>query len=196
MTVINLVPSGVLLERESRRALRSWSVRLAACALVLGGAYVGILRVAGGPSAEVRRLSERMEQLQVRFRGAEGLIGERDRLDRRLQAIESISEAEPAGWFLELVGHSLTRESYLNYLELERCLVEDEKSGRGRKDECVPTLTLRGYAPGHSEVGEVLRALKESGAFRDVTLASVSELPGEALQRDVRFHLACRVAER
>jgi hypothetical protein len=196
MTVINLIPPVVLLQRASRKQMRLWAGRLIACGFVLAVAYAGIVRIAAGPSSEVRRLSERVEQLQVRFRGAESVIGERDRLATRLAAIASISNAPRAGWYLEQVGTALTPESYLNYVGFEHCLVADEKSGRGKKDECQSSLVLRGYAPGHGDVGEVLRALKVSGAFSDVTLAAVTELPGESPRRDVRFHLECRLAER
>ena len=196
MTVINLIPPVILQQRLSRKTMRLWSGRLIICALALTIAYVMIMRVASGPSSEVRRLSERVEQLQVRFRGAESVIGERDRLATRLAAIASISNAPRAGWYLEQVGTALTSDSYLNYVGLEHCLVSEEKSGRGKKEECKSNLVLRGYAPGHEDVGEMLRALKACGAFSDVTLAAVTELPGEDPRRDVRFHLECQLAER
>ncbi len=197
MTIINLIPAHVLEERHIRRCMRRWSVRLVTCAAILGGLYAGIVRVATGPNAEVRKLSEQVEQLQVRFRGAEGLIGERDRLAKRQEAIASISDARRTGWYLEEVGRALTPESYLNYLGLDRCFVAEEQRGdRARRDDCRANLSLRGYAPGHSDVGKVLAALKATGAFEDVTLASVTELPGERGQRSVRFHMECRLAQR
>jgi hypothetical protein len=196
MTVINLIPPVILQQRASRKHLRLWTGRLIVCALALAIAYGGIMRIAAGPSSEVRRLSERVEQLQGRFRGAESVIGERDRLATRLAAIASISNAPRTGWYLEQVGVALTPDTYLNYFGFEHCLVAEEKTGRGKKDECASTLVLRGYAPGHGDVGEVLRALKACGAFSDVALAAVTELPGENPQRDVRFHVECRLAER
>ncbi len=196
MTSINLIPPAVVLRRTNRKLLRRWATRLAGCALALAVAYGVIVRVAAGPSAEVRRLSERVDELQVRFRGAESIISERDRLATRHAAIASISTAPRAGWYLEQIGAALTPACYLNYVGLEHCLVPDEQSKRSRKDECSSNLELRGYAPGHGDVGEVLRSLKTCGAFSDVNLAAVTELPGESGQRDVRFHLKCRLAER
>ena len=196
MTVINLIPPAVALRRVSRKHLRRWAARLLGCALILAVAYGAVVRIAAGPSSEVRRLSERVDQLQVRFRGAESVISERDRLASRHVAIASISNAPRAGWYLGQIGAALPPDTYLNYVELEHCLVADEKGGRGKKDECNSNLVLRGYAPGHGDVGEVLRALKTCGAFSEVTLSAVTELPGESPRRDVRFHLECRLAER
>ncbi len=196
MTIINLIPQAILEQRTSRKSMRLWAGRLIACAVLLAVAYAGIMRVAAGTSSEVRRLSARMEQLQGRFQGAESVLGERDRLATRLAAIASISNAPRAGWYLEQVGAALTPEAYLNYVGFEQCLVAEGKSGRGKKDECASNLVLRGYAPGHGDVGEVIRELKACGAFSEVTLAAVTELPGESPRRDVRFHLECRLAER
>jgi len=196
MTVINLIPGVILEQRASRKCLHRWAGRLIACGVVLAIAYIGIMRVAAGTRSEVQRLSERVEQLQGRFQGAESVIGERDRLATRLAAIASISNAPRTGWYLEQVGTALTPQAYLNYVGFEHCLVAEGKSGSGKKGECESSLVLRGYAPGHGDVGEVLRALKACGAFNEVTLAAVTELPGESSRRDVRFHLECRLAER
>lgn len=90
MTVINLIPADVCAQREVRRCLRQWIVRLASSAALLALLYAGLLHMAALRNAELRRLTGRYAYLQEHLQSAERVLNERDALKQQYQAIALI----------------------------------------------------------------------------------------------------------
>jgi hypothetical protein len=198
MTAINLVPPGVLSQREARRRLRRWVWRLGLVVALLAPAYAGLARLAQARRAEADRLTGTYTLLQERLKSAEGLIQERDRLAVRRSVVERMRGGQPAATYLEVLGQALTADSYVNLISLERCdpgEPEAAPDGSGVRAACRPTLRLHGRAPGNRQVGEILRELGAAPELRDVALVSVSDpsvLEGPA---EVEFELLCTLAD-
>jgi hypothetical protein len=196
MTVINLIPPERLEQRESRRCLRTWALRLIAGFAILALAYGGLSHLAARPSEERERLANRHAHLQDRLQQAQNLIRERDRLSRARSAIGSIRESRPAGWFLEVMGEALTKEAYLVQFTLDRSRQDESAPSRSSDEERSATLRLRGRAPGHRQVGEILRRLATSGAFAEVDLVSATEpRRGSPSTGEIEFELLCTLTE-
>jgi hypothetical protein len=196
MTVINLISPERLEQRASRHCLRNWAVRLIAGFSILAVAYGGLSHLAAQPSEERERLSSRHAHLQDRLQQAQNLIRERDRLGRARAAIGSIQESRPAGWFLEVMGEALTKDAYLVQFTLDRSRPGESGSSRSDGEEGGATLHLRGRAPGHRQVGEILRRLATSGAFAEVDLVSATEpRRGSSASGEIEFELLCTLTE-
>lgn len=195
MTSINLIPPGVLAQREARKRLRQWAVRLGLTLTLLGPSYVALSRFATARQAEVRALTGRCALLQERLKGAEGLIQERDRLAQRRAVVEQMRDRQPTAQLLEILGQTLTPDSYLSLVSLERCEPPDPEEREGNPQEpCWSTLRLRGRAPGNRQVGEIIRQLAASPVMQEVTLVSVSD-PAQEGQTAVEFELLCALAD-
>jgi len=193
MTAINLVPPEVLRERAVRARLRTWATRLAAMLLALLVLHAGLSRFAAGSDREYRQWNGRYVALRGAVGSAEALVQERDALLARRGAIRTISAGEPTALLLDLLGRALTPASHVTFLSIERC-----PPAGGEKDQargaCRGALRLRGKASGHREVGEIIRALRESGAFREVLLIGVSEPMAAEAAGGVEFEVVCNLA--
>ncbi len=194
MTMINLVPADVLIRRESRSRSRLWVCRLLAGLFVLGFLYTGFHQVAAGRGDDARQMTGRYESLLERIRSAENLIQERNRLARRRQAIEMISANQPVCWFFETLGEALPPRSYLDQFGISRCQVprlpDSEEDG-----PCRAGLRLRGRAPAHKDIGEIIRNLMAREAFEDVGLVTAREKEVASGRTEIEFEIQCRVAE-
>ncbi len=194
MTSINLVPGDLLARRDARCKLRSWVIRLLALIVVLAGAYGGLTHMAATQAAEVRQLAQRYARLQERIGSAETLIQERENLTRRRAATAQLRAGQTAAWFLDALGQALTPESYLSLVALERCplvIDEEQQPGTPGNQQCMASLRIRGRAPGHRQVGEILRRLSDLAGLDAVTLVSASEFTNEGGPSEVEFEVLC-----
>ncbi len=196
MIMINLIPPERFILREVRHRIRLWVCRLGVSVVFLGAVYIGFLHLVSSRDAEVQQLTAKCALLQERFLRAESLVGERDRLARRREAIWSIRDDHPAGWYLEILGKCLTPDGYLTFLELDRCTPQESDQRQSRDAEpSAANLRIRGRASGHEQVGEILRNLAVSSAFSDVGLITVKEPRRSPGAREVQFELRCALAE-
>lgn len=196
MSGVNLIPPDLLARREARRLQRLWGLRLAATLLLLGLFYFGLSRLATGQRAEVDRLAERYLALTERLTSAEERIRERNELAERRSAIGFIREEQTADDLIEALGAALTPETCLTTLALTRCsaAVEPAQPERGAQP-CRSQLALRGLAPTHQQVGEVLRRLGHQPVFAEVKLLSVSNPVEPVRGGGVEFEMLCLLAE-
>lgn len=192
MTVINLIPPDRLQRREARRRIRAWGLKAGILAVLLGGLYGGATHLAAGQRGEIAAITNRYSNLQQRLKYARYLIGERDRLANRQEAVHAIRDPLPAGLILEILGQRLTPESYLTYLSLQR-----DAGHAGDPDERQPpTLSLKGRAPGHSAVAQIISNLSSAPGLRSVVLVSTQDAPRrEGQAREVEFELMCLLEE-
>lgn len=196
MTTINLIPPDTLLRRDMNRRIRWWARRLGIGLLFLGLLYAGLLHLASGREAEVEQMTSKYALLRERFRRAESLVGERDRLAKRRAAIRSLRDDRTTGWYLEVLGEKLTAGSYLDLIILDRRVsAGSNQARRGKTDQYAMHLKIRGWAPGHGQVGEIIRRLVDSETFGDVNLISVREPRGLRGRGEVEFELQCRLSE-
>jgi hypothetical protein len=193
MTSINLIPADRLYRRAVRQRVRRWGIRLAALLILLGSAYAGIARLAAGPTGEITAMTNRYSTLQQRLKYARYLIGERDRLASRQDAVRAIRDPLPAGMILEIVGRRITPESYLTYLSLQR---EPQAVAAKPDARTTPTLNLKGRAPGHSQVAQIISQLSSAPGVLSVVLVSTQDAPRqEGRDREVEFELLCLLQE-
>jgi len=176
MTVINLVPHEVLV----------------APLLVLLAGYAGLDRLVSGRSSEYRQLTGECSEIREDLRSAEALIQERDRLLARRATIVAIQHSAKTSAVLAALGDALTPESYLTFLAVERCA--PKPAGDEEAADCRGRLHLRGRAPGHREVGRVIRQLESTSAFGEVTLGTITDPVGTA-GGGVEFELFCSLGK-
>ncbi len=192
MTQINLVPADLLQRREANRRLRRWMLRLMLGIAVMGAAYLAAQHAAARQGTQAEKKTSQFAGLQERFRRAEHLIGERDRLALRLDTIQTVVGGRRAGWLLEILEENLAGDTYLSFLMFNRCTDPRElPHPPADADDCVPTIKMRGFAPGHKEVGNLIGRLASSGEFAQVSLLSVRNA-GEP-RTDVVFELLCQL---
>ena len=192
MTAIDLVPPEAIARRETRRGLRRWAVRFSLSVILAAAVYGGLVSLAAGRDAELQALTGRYTALQDRLARAETLLKERSRLSLHREAIGLIRSERTAGWFLEVLGQTLTPESYLRSLTLNRCPYSDqEERDKKKKEPCGADLTLRGHAPGHEQVGQIIRGLVSTGHFKGVRLVSVTDPAKAGKRREVDFEIQC-----
>lgn len=186
MNTINLIPQDMLEYRESRRRARRWLCRLGVQILVLAAIFAGFSLLARGRDAEATKLTRDYAMLLERFRGAQALLDERASLEQRRQVIRIIRDEAPVTRHLRTLGECLTNDSHL-------LMVEFQKESAPAGGDAGGRFLLRGRAPGHSEVGEVLRALSGTEAFEGVRLVSAQEQTGEGSSRWVLFEIDLRL---
>ncbi len=192
MTVINLIPPDRLQQREARRRIASWSVRTGALVALLGGLYAGASHLAAGQSGEITTITSRYSSLQQRLKYARYLLGERERLASRQEAVHAIRDPLPAGLILETIGGRLTPESYLTYLSLQR----DSGQIEDPNERQTPTLSLKGRAPGHTDVARIISNLSSAPGMHSVVLVATRDAPRrEGRAREVEFELLCLLEE-
>jgi hypothetical protein len=163
-------------------------------AIVLGLAHVGVLRAKSGQETRAVELQERYSLLQEEVRLAENLIREWDQLAHRRVAVGVIQEGHPVASLLELTGEALPDPAYLTFFRFQR-----GHSGRAdtpQEKTQKTRLVLRGQAPGHPEVGDIIRQLSETGPFSSVRLVSVTDGPSPSDGARFGFELDCTVRER
>ncbi len=179
MRSINLVPPERLTRREIRRRSRLWAWRLGVTVLLLGAAHVALARFAAGRVDEARRLAEEYASLKERFRQTEQLIRESEGRDERREAIRRLREDRASTSLITLLADALPAGSRLDFLSFGR-----SKSGAG-------SLTLRGGASDHEEVGEILGRLTASNAFEEVRLVSVVDSRDPTGGKPLSFEVQC-----
>jgi hypothetical protein len=192
---VNLIPPDLLGRREARRALRRWIARLGLTLALLSLFYSALARLAAGQLGEVDRVSGRYASLSERLQSADALIQERNRLVERRSLIGFIREELTAYSLINALGAALTPEVYLTHLSVARCAPEEQEQAAPRGEPCRPTLMLRGHAPGHREVGELLRRLGVQPVFRAVSLVSVNDPAEPGGAGGVDFEMLCELAE-
>jgi len=192
MTTINLIPHEVLLARALRRRMRRWGLRLALTLLVLLGAYGGLEQLVSGGSSEYRELSGECSAIREGLHSAEALVQERDRLLVRRATIAAIQGSAKTGALLTALGDALTPQSYLTFLAVERCAPSPASDAPAT--DCRGRLHLRGRAPGHREVGQVIRRLEQAKVFREVMLRAITD-PIGAAGGGIEFELFCSLEE-
>ena len=196
MTSINLIPTEAAAIREARRRSRRWRIRLTLAAVAALVLYGGLVRLAAVRRAEVGRLNRTYALLHEHIQAAERILGERDRLDRQVEAISRVRGRRTASWYLDCLEEALPSGSYLNTLQLG----EERPAGpvgvpESHEDKAPePKLRISGRAPGHQEVGRIIRELIAANCFTDVNLVSVAEPTVEG--REVDFEIACGPVER
>jgi Tfp pilus assembly protein PilN len=200
MTIINLIPPDLLARREARQRLRYWMIRLASTAGGLALLYLALAGVAADRLTEVDRLTGRYDVLSGRLQSAENLIQERNRLAERRAVIELIHDDHAADELLEALGDAFPPETFLTYFSLQRCVPDAPNEERpapasGDEELGVSQLTLRGLAPSHPEVGEVLHRLAGLPTFLNVMLVSVTDPVDPARPAGVEFEILCQLAE-
>jgi len=198
VTSIDLVPPDAIARRETRRRLRRWGVRLGVgvgAALAMHATLVGLARA---QRSELDDLTHRYSTLLEHLRRADELLEQREDLERHREAISLIRRDRTAGHYLALLGASLTTDSYLESLSLERCPpFERDAAAPKTAETCDARLRIRGRAPGHEEVGRILRAMIARSEFRGVNLVSVTDPPHTRGERpdEVTFEILCVLAE-
>jgi hypothetical protein len=192
MTVINLVPPDTVARLERGRKVRRWSYRLAICCFLAFAVYLGLGMLTASQSAELQKLTGKYTELQGRLQFADSLLIERDQLERNQKAIALVRGHRTAAWLLEILGETLTPDSYLSLLKLDQCPYVDPEERNNRKEgSCTPALDIRGFAPGHKEVGQIIRRLVSSGQFMEVSLISVKDPVRSAKTPLVEFEIHC-----
>jgi hypothetical protein len=192
MRTIDLIPPDILARRETQSCIRRWAKRLVLSALVATVLYGGLCGLAAGRNAELLQLTDRYEALEESLHRAGGLLRERDLLAKNEEAIALIRGNQTAGWALEILGQTLTPDSYLSYLRIDHCPFYELEDGEDEEaNPCLETLTIRGQAPGHQQVGQILHQLVTSGAFPEVALVSASETNAIPGQEKVDFEIFC-----
>lgn len=186
MNAINLIPPDLQEQRESRRRARRWMFRLGVQFLLLAAIFGAISMLARGRNAEAARLTRDYTILLGRFRGAQALLDERARLEQRRHVIRLIRDETLVTHHLRSLGESLTNDSYLVLVEFHR-----ESSSPG--EDSGGRFLLRGHAPGHAQVGEILRSLAAAGPFEAVRLVSAQEQTGGESSRWVLFEVDLRL---
>lgn len=195
MTTINLVPAEITRSRTGRAAMRAWGLRLAFALIALAISHAGLARLAAGRGRDYRLLANQCSVLKGELRSAETLFAQRDALQARYDAIGAIRLRQPTGALLRLLARSLTPTSFLTYLSVERCpplpSATDEREGR-----CTGDVRMRGRAAGHSDVGDIIRNLQESGRFESVVLIGIHEPPKPEdpempVRQGVEFEILC-----
>ena len=189
MTRIDLVPPEWHAARTTRRTIRAWATRLGLVSLVGAGLYVGLVQLVAAGETDLRRLSGKYSSLQESLRHAEGLLVERERLQKHHEAIGVLSSDRPAVWFVASLGPALGPDCYLTSMDLQLCGTDVQ---RGKGDgKCLPTLRLKGRAPGHQQVGQTIRKLQATPRYQEVILVSIDEPKAAASEREVTFELIC-----
>jgi hypothetical protein len=210
MTSIDLIPPDTIARRDSRRRLRRWGFRLGFGTVLATTLHVALVELATGQHAELSQLTQRYTRLQEELERADGLLEKREELGRRREAISLIRGTRTAGHYLELLESTLTPESYLTTLVLERCPpFERDERDPTRQEACRARLRISGLAAEHAHVGRILREMIARDEFVKVGLVSVNELPPEPESRKksrkksrtkpkppgVAFEILCVLAE-
>jgi hypothetical protein len=193
MTGINLIPPDTVARLEGRRRIRRWAYRLAICGSLAFAVYIGLGMLTASQSAELQKLTGRYTELQGRLQFADSLLIERDQLERNQNAITLVRRNRTAAWLLEILGETLTPNSYLTLLKLDQCpYVDPEQRNNLKEGSCTPSLDIRGFAPGHKEVGQIIRQLVSSDEFTEVNLVSIRDpvRPEKSLQVEFEIHCA------
>ncbi|MBM3317388.1 MAG: hypothetical protein FJY75_06005 [Candidatus Eisenbacteria bacterium] len=192
---VNLIPPDLLERREARRLSRAWIGRLGVTLALLGVLFAALGRLAARQIEEVDRAAASYAALTARLQSAEELLRLRDRLAERHDMIGFIRGEMTADQLLEALAASLAPDTYLTCLSLERCPpAEAEAAPAPGAAPCESSLMLRGLAPGHRDVGEVLRRLGAQPVFRGVTLVSVQGPAAEQRAGELEFEMLCRLA--
>ncbi len=186
MNVINLIPPDLLERKEAKRRARHWLRRLGMQLLVLAAIFAGFSMFARGRSAEATKLTRDYASLLERFRGAQALLDERAHLEQRRRVIRLLRDETPVTAHLRSLGECLTRDSHLLLVEFQKEPAPPGVDPGGR-------FLLRGRAPGHTDVGEILRSLAGAEAFEAVRLVSAQEQMGEGSSRWVQFEIELRL---
>ena len=195
MTVIDLIPPETIQRRDARRRLARWGSRVGLVVAVGAGLYATLIAVASGQTEELARLQQTYSDLQGQLRRAEGLLEEWQHLVRHREAIALIRGGRSGGHYLDAVGATLTPDSYLDAIVLERCPVEPEAPEGAAPEPCVGRLRIQGRAPGPEEVGRILRSMIGRPEFRQVTLVSVTDPRAVTGRDEVSFEIVCELSE-
>jgi hypothetical protein len=188
VTRIDLVPPEWHAARSIRRKLRKWGGRLGLVILIGGVLYVGLVQLVAAGETDLRRLSSKYSSLQESLAHAEGLLIERERLQRHQEAIGVLSSDYPAVWFLASLGSVLTDDCYLNSIYFQHCSESNQDS---EENDCISSVRLLGRAPGHQQVGQTIRRLQAIDQYDEVNLVSIDEPSTADKSREVKFELIC-----
>jgi hypothetical protein len=191
MRVIDLIPPDIQARRDSDNRVRAWGRRLAlfaiSGAIVLGGLFWFVK----ARNSELVSLAHKHGGLQESLQRAGSLLEERRRLARTHKAISLINTDRTAGWLLGILESTMTPDTYLESVVVERCPPQDPEVEIPEGDPCVGSMKVKGIAPGHKEVGHLIQELITLEAFSDVALISSrdSTQPGHGNQ--VEFEIFC-----
>jgi hypothetical protein len=196
VTVIDLIPPETIQRRDVQRRLGRWGARAGLVVAAGSVFYAALAAIASGQREELAGLQQTYSDLQDQLRRAEGLLQERQNLGRHREAIALIRGGRSAGHYLDAVGATMTPDSYLDALVLERCPPGEREDPEARAPEaCLGQLRLQGRARGHEEVGWILRSMIARPEFREVSLVSVTDPPRGTGPDEVSFEIVCVLAE-
>ena len=120
MKVIDLIPPDVHARRQTGNYVKIWARRLGLFALFGALALGGLYWLVDGRNSELLSLADRHGGLQQRLERAGSLLEERERLATSHQAISLITTNRNAGWLLGILESTMTPDTYLRTLVIER----------------------------------------------------------------------------
>jgi len=191
MRVIDLIPPDVQARRETGNRVRSWGRRLTLFAVVGAILLGGLFWLVEGRNSELAQLADKHGGLQERLQRAGSLLEERRRLARTHKAISLINTDRTAGWLLGILDSTMTPDTYLESVVVERCPPPDPETDIAEGDPCVGSMKVRGIAPGHKQVGHLIQELITLEAFSDVALMSSRDSTQPGHGDRVEFEIFC-----
>jgi len=195
VSAVDLLPPDVLTRREAEARLRVWARRLLVSGLAMGAAFVGLDRLEERHSSEAEKLIARYRQIERKLQHAGSLMEDRERIIAGREAVALLRGNTTAVRLLRVVDETFPPSSRLTSFDLERCPPgEKTEEGVEELDPCYATMTVRGLAPGHKEVGRIIRNMIASKAFSEVALVSSGYIEGPAGPREVEFEILCVLA--
>ncbi len=191
MTVIDLIPPEIHAGKVVKRRIRIWTGRLVLFCVAATCVYIGLYQQVTARESDLQQLSIKYAALQQQLQHAEYLLAERERLVLQREAIGLIRGNHTAGHYMEQLGYVFTPDSFLTSLDIVLCAYSDFELGGQQIRECPNGLKIIGQAPGHGEVGLIIRQMAATQEFGRVDLISISETKGKEQQSSVAFELMC-----
>jgi Tfp pilus assembly protein PilN len=195
MKTLDLMPPETAIRREARRRVFNWARRLALGASLAGLLYACLGALASAQEAELTGLSREYSALNGRLQSAGGLLTERNRLTRNYEAISLLANERKTTDVLRTLGSALTPESYLSFLQIDRRAQDDTGQAETPSDPGGGTLRVRGFAPGHGQVGDFIKNLITSETFSEVRLVWTKDASADAAPSRVEFEVECSLKD-
>ncbi len=196
MRVIDLIPPDLAARRESRRLIRQWALRVGIAAALGAALYASLDLAVTRRNSELSGLTGRYDVMRHGLDRADALFAERDRIERRYEAISLVGADHKVAAIIAVLGAALTPDSHLGYLEINRCSLPDHDPAAQGGQGCRAYLKMRGWAPGNREVGEIIRHLITADGFSEVDLIWTRDVSGSGPATRVEFEIECSVDRR
>jgi hypothetical protein len=195
MKTLDLMPPETALRREVRRCASNWARRLILGASLTAFLYVSLSALASAQDAKLTELSKKYTALNGRLQRAGGLLAERNKLTRNYEAISLLANDRKTTEVLGTIGSALTPESHLSFLQIDRRIPEGEgpadAPGDAPAEETGGQLCIRGVAPGHGQVGDVIKSMIASGVFSEVRLVWTKDASVAGAPSRIEFEIEC-----